>query len=174
MILFSILLFLFRNLRTGSLCKVGFTTFNCLNSRVFLNLFLFCLDGGALQESIMVKLILEKWWSSLVSTMFSRTELLLYRQGIISLVKGSFQPIVTAIFNDQTEGWNQIGIIFSQLDPGLVSTHDFEKYWWKQMVGSNRIFGSSFSGKLSCIFSSVFVVFIVRNSDQKYKIFSNQ
>ena len=85
-----------------------------------------------------------------------------------------FPTNVTTIFNEETGGWDLIGVIFFVLELGLVAIHDFEKYWWKQMVGSNQLFRSSFSGKLSCILISVFVVFIVGNSDQKYKIFSNQ
>ena len=101
---FSILLFLFENLRTGSLCKVGFTTSNCLNSRVFLNLFLSVLRGVYNSKVDYGGIVLEK------NGGYRGLLLRFYKSGCISLrtgdcffSEGGLQPKVTTISNDELE-----------------------------------------------------------------------
>ena len=101
---FSILLFLFKNLRTGSLCKVGFTTSNCLNSRVFLNLFSSVLRGVYNLRMDYGGIYFEKndGYRGLLLC-FNKSDCIFMWTGGYFFSEGGLQPKVTAIFNDELE-----------------------------------------------------------------------
>ena len=98
---FSILLFLFVNLRKGSLCIVGFTMSKCLNCRVSLNLFSSVLRGVHNLKVDYGEIFFEKngGYRGLLLC-FSGQVTSFCRRGTVPSVKGGFRPKVTAAFND--------------------------------------------------------------------------